>query len=153
MVEINRFRDDHQKLLDFIKQISQNLDADELSKDAKKVKKLIFDFIGHLHVHLLVEDKALYPQLLKYPNETIKLKAEKFIKEMGNISQEVVDYKHKWTNAFQIQKNPQEFIEDTNNIISILSKRIEREDNDLYDLIDELESTDKAKYKHGYFND
>ena len=42
-----------------------------------------------------------------------------------------------WTKAFAIQQNPEEFVEATKGIFDARGKRIEKEDSELYVLVDE----------------
>ena len=141
MIKTKRFRNEHKELLDIATKISENLNIYVLSNNALTIKKLISDLGSNLNVHLSIEDKAVYPKLLEHSSEHIKITAQNYIQEMGHISEEVKRYKRKWDIASKIQKNPDEFIRETNEILNTLIKRIDKEDNGLYDLIDDWETS------------
>lgn len=132
------FRDLHDKLLKIVSEISAHLNVDELSNDVSEVRGLLFKLFAMLSVHLTMEDKVLYPKLLKHPDERVKSMARRFIDEMGGIGEAVEEYKNKWSSDLEIQKNPGDFIEQTKGIFGALVKRIEKENNELYKTIEEL---------------
>ena len=132
------FRDQHDDLLKTASEIAARLNIDQLSNDASEVRNLLSELLGKLNVHLSMEDKALYPKLLNHPDEEIKSMARRFIDEMGGIGDAVKAYKTKWPHALAIQKNPGDFIEQTKGIFNALTNRIEKENNELYKIVDEL---------------
>ncbi len=138
MSKTKSFRDQHNDLLKIASEISAHLNVDELSNDASEVRSLLSKLLGKLSVHLSMEDKVLYPKLLRHSDERVKSMAKRFIDEMGSIGQAVKAYKKKWPSALQIQKDPSDFIEQTKGIFDALVKRIERENNELYKVVDEL---------------
>ncbi len=137
MSETKRFRDQHDRMLTLVSEISAHLNVDELSHDTTEVKRLLLILLGKLSVHLTMEDKALYPRLLEHPDEKIKAIANRFIDDMGSIGEAVEDYKSKWLPASNIQKESALFIEHTKGIFEALKNRIEKENNELYKTLDE----------------
>ncbi len=138
MSKTKSFRDQHNDLLKIASEISAHLNVDELSNDASEVRSLLSKLLGKLSVHLSMEDKVLYPKLLGHSDERVKSMAKIFIDEMGSFGEAVKAYKKKWLSALQIQKDPSDFIEQTKGIFDALVKRIERENNELYKVVDEL---------------
>ncbi len=104
------------------------------------MKSLISDLLSYLYIHLLVEDKALYPRLIQYPNKQIQESVKKSIEESSHIKDVVDEYKQKWISSIEIQNDPDNFIKETNKLLDALLKRIEKENNHLYDLVDEVET-------------
>ncbi len=138
MSETQHFREQHDDLLKIASEISAHLNVDELSNDASEVRSLLSKLLGKLTIHLAMEDKALYPRLLEYSDERIKSMAKRFIDEMGGLGEVVKSYNNTWSSALPIQKNPSDFIVQTKGIFDALAKRIERENNELYKIVDEL---------------
>ncbi len=138
MSETRHFREEHDDLLKIASEVSAHLNVDELSNDASEVRSLLSKLLGKLTIHLAMEDKALYPRLLEYSDERIKSIAKRFIDEMGGLGEAVKSYNNKWSSALPIQKNPSDFIVQTKGIFDALAKRIERENNELYKIVDEL---------------
>lgn len=132
------YRKQHKEMLDIATQISQHLKPDVLAKDAKPVRSLLSQLFGKLNIHLAMEDKALYPRLLQHDDTKVKQMANSFIKEMGGIAEAAKEYNGKWAQITKIQDSPQEFIQDTKGLFSTLAKRIQKEDNELYELVDKI---------------
>ncbi len=139
MLRTERFRNQHNELLKIATDISAHLNVDELSHDAREVRSLLSQLLGKLTVHLSMEDKSLYPELLKHSDEKISSLARKFIDEMGGIGESVNIYKDKWSNHIRIKEDPSGFIAHTKDIFNALSERIEIENSELYNILDELE--------------
>ena len=136
-----RFREQHDNLLKIVSQISTKLDAEELAKDVKEVNQLLFNMLGKLSVHLAAEDNALYPRLLNHSDEKVSSMAKRFIEEMGGIGKVVNSYRDKWLSHADIRRDPISFIEETKALFSALGERIEKENNELYRVLDELENS------------
>ena len=98
---------------------------------------LLSKLAGNLKVHLAMEDEAVYPMLLEHKDPEIRSLAQKYMIEMGGLKDAFIEYIDKWTKAFAIQQNPEEFVEATKGIFDALGKRIEKEDSELYILVDE----------------
>lgn len=129
-------QEQHKRLLEMATEISNMIKNEELSKDANVLTKKLATFSGKIGVHLAIEDKALYPRLLKNSNEDIRRLTQKYIDEMGNIKAKVGNYIQKWRSPVSIQDNPPEFIKESEGIFKALAHRIERENTELYPLVD-----------------
>lgn len=138
MSNTQRFRDQHDILLRIASEISIHLNAGELSKDASKARQLVSKLLGKLNMHLAMEDKSLYPRLLKDSDERIKAMAKQFINEMGGIGEAVEGYQKKWVTASEIQKDPNGFIQHTKGILNALAQRIDKENRQLYKAVDQM---------------
>ncbi len=132
----NNVREQHKGLLEMATEISNMIKTEELSKDASVLTKKLATLSGKISVHLAMEDNALYPTLLKNSNEDIRRLTQKYIDEMGNIKEAVGNYIQKWRNPVSIKDNPPEFIKETQGIFEALAHRIERENNELFPLVD-----------------
>lgn len=91
---------------------------------------------GILTVHLKSEDTFLYPSLMASEQEGLKKTANRFVQEMGHLAQIFSVYKNKYMSANNIKKESQNFIIDTQAIISALRTRLNNEDKELYPLLD-----------------
>ena len=78
------------------------------------------------------------PLLLLGTDERIKSIAHRFVTEMGGIADVVRDYNNIWASPSAIQQSPDAFITDTKNIFNALVERIEKENTELYPLLDKL---------------
>ncbi|HHM01759.1 MAG TPA: hemerythrin domain-containing protein [Caldithrix abyssi] len=138
MRRTDSYRRQHDDLLQVAGEISGKLDTHSLSQNASEVRTLLSKLLGKLNVHLAAEDKALYPRLLNAGNPEAKSLAERYISEMGNIADVVKSYSQKWPSPAAIQKDPATFVAETKNLFGALSKRIHRENNELYNYVDKM---------------
>ncbi len=92
---------------------------------------------GLLKVHLIEEDKFLYPNLLKSDDREVQNMAKQYIDEMGDLANSYTEYKNKYNIRNKISKNMDLFVRDTFDIVEALKKRITKENNELYQLIAE----------------
>lgn len=136
MINTEMLRTQHEGLLDVAQEVSTHLDATKLRQDAYDVRTLLSKLSGKLKVHLAMEDDSLYPRLLESPDESVRTTTIRYQNEMGNISTTFHNYMAKWRTAQPIQDDPHEFIAQTHKLFSALAERIEREDNELYPMID-----------------
>lgn len=132
------FRQQHTDLLSIAGEIHKRLNVETLKKDASEVRSLLSKLAGKLSVHLAMEDNSLYPNLLKHQDASVRVIANGFIKEMGGIKDVLGGYTKKWATSTSIQNDAAAFIKDTKDLFTALAKRIEKENNDLYSLVDRL---------------
>lgn len=137
MAYTQKFRDQHDDLLERAGEISKKLNEEALSKDASQIRDLLSGLLGKLKIHLAVEDKALYPQLKNCGNHEVAAISIQYQEEMGGIAEFVSNYSKHWPSAYAISENAKGFIDETNQLISALSTRIQKENDYLYKLADD----------------
>ncbi len=137
MSRTDSYRRQHDELLEVVTEISGKLDALQLAKDASEVRALLSKLMGKLKIHLAMEDKSLYPQLLKSQDPAAKKLAQHFIDEMGSIGLVVDKYAANWPNPASIQKDAPGFVSETRKLFEALGKRIVKENNELYKFVDQ----------------
>lgn len=138
MISTKNFRQHHEELIQVAKEMSAQLTLENLKKDASGIRTLLSKLSGKLSVHLSMEDNSLYPAIANHPDSNLKSTADRFVREMSGIKAAFEEYKQKWGTSAAIQANAAEFIQETKNIFSALSKRIEKEDKELYALVDKI---------------
>lgn len=136
MAVTDNLRKQHKQLLDIVNQMSACLRTDKILKDASQVRSLLSKLTRNLTYHLLMEDDALYPALFRHPDKKVRSLAKKYFKEMGGISAEFKRYVAKWSQVITVQKNPDDFISETRGVFDGLLRRIDKEDNELYTLVE-----------------
>ena len=135
MIQVKRYLEEHDHLENLVHEIYPHLNVDEINNNTRSVKTLVDDLISSLNVHLSVEDKSLYPLLLNHPDKHVKYTAKIFIQEMGAIRQTVLTYRRKWTSLSKMQESPDGFIEETKMILAALSRRIKKENTELFSML------------------
>ena len=132
----DNLRKQHKEILEIADQISSLMDPEALAKDAVQVKNLLSTLEKTLQFHLIKEDDSLYPALLTHPARSVKALAKIYIDKMGGIRSDFMAYMTKWPDAMSIQNNAESFINQTKVLFEALSRRIDKEDNELYPLVD-----------------
>lgn len=102
---------------------------------ARVARKTLSTFAGSLKVHLAMEDKTLYPELLGKGGQTGEL-AEQFVQEMGTIAGVLGDFSKRWGNPEDIASDRARFAEETSQLVEAVGDRISRENTQLFPLAD-----------------
>lgn len=136
MGRTDRFRAQHADLVKVVKDISAVLQPAKLATAHEDAKKQLASLAGKISMHLATEDQALYPSLVGHADPKIKDLANKYQSEMGEIRKVFEAYNKKWSTGTAIKDNPAGFCSETNELFKVLAKRIEREDNELYPMVD-----------------
>lgn len=137
MAATDNFRKQHAEIIETVKQIEAALLPQKLSADPASVKSLLSSLMGKLSMHLAMEDNALYPRLKDHAKPEVRELAGKFIGEMSGIKPVVDTYAKKWTED-AIRKDAQGFCTETRGLFSALGNRIQRENTQLYAMVDRL---------------
>lgn len=139
MAATQRYRAQHAELLALADQISTLIGDGDVAFSPVAVRSLVSVLAGKLSIHLAMEDKTLYPSLMAHSDPDVRALATSYSKEMGSLADEFTQFNRRWLTAAQIAKAPTEFIGEATIIIAALRKRIEKENDRLYKLVDEIE--------------
>lgn len=132
MPDIAQLHDDHRQLLDLIAQLSNAIARAEPMPQVE-LFDLRMRICATLIGHLKVEDWTIYPMLAAHPDAAVAAKARRFSDEMGGLASAFAHYSRRWT-TLTIQSNWAGFRSETAEIIAALTRRIEREEAELYPL-------------------
>jgi hemerythrin-like domain-containing protein len=111
------------------------LEKDSTDINATDVALCISRLAGKLKVHMLEEDKFLYPELLQSPDAEVKAMAHQYISEMGHLAEEYTRFKTEYNTANKILAKPEVFISEARQITQALVQRMDKEDHELYILV------------------
>jgi len=136
----DNYRRQHNEIVEVVQKIIAGLNVEKLKKDASTIRELLMVLSGKLKVHLTMEDKVLYPSLVNHSSEQVRQTAKKFVDEMGGIKQGFLDYIQKWSSRGSIENDAVVFEKETRDLFAALRKRVERENNELYPLLDNAEA-------------
>lgn len=138
MKSTDNLRRQHRELLRIGAEMVGLLAMEAAQRDVYKLRSLIAQMAGILNVHLAMEDGVMYPQLLRHPDPELRAIAKRFIDEMGGLKAAFTAYVEKWNVPRAIMDEPVTFARETKNLVDLLSRRIEREDRDLYPEVDAI---------------
>ncbi len=126
----------HRELCELIADISSRLDSLETEDDATWISGLLLELKEKIEFHLTREDQAFYPALLRHPDERITSLARQYVEDMGSLRKEFDSFISRWPNAIAIQEKSVEFVHAARELFTVLLRRIDREDNELYPLLE-----------------
>lgn len=134
-MDVINFKRQHIEVMNLANYISDNIKNSTVNQNLNEIVKNINTISGKLKIHLLIEDKYLYPYLLTSEDATLNTFGKKYSEEMKGVTKAYEDYKSKYNTVNIIKQNIERFNEDTKQIFEILSNRIDREENELYPLL------------------
>jgi hemerythrin-like domain-containing protein len=134
----DNFKKHHVEILTIAKSVKTLLISGDAAQHTAEVRQLLSQLSGKLSFHLAMEDKSLYPFLSTHADARIKALSKKYSEEMGSLAQAFRSYLDKWSNAMLIDANLEGFIGETKTVFNALVRRIQREDTELYPIVDQL---------------
>ncbi|MBJ7500442.1 MAG: hemerythrin domain-containing protein [Sphingopyxis sp.] len=134
--EIERLRAEHSALVALARVVTELIRAPEPSKltELASARALLRETLVR---HLKCEDWILYPRLRATGDRELMHVTREFELEMGDLAAEYVAYDEQWT-AARVAAHWPEFRRETVAIFSMLATRVEREERELYPLVDKL---------------
>ncbi|MBK8869526.1 MAG: hemerythrin domain-containing protein [Elusimicrobia bacterium] len=85
-------------------------------------------------LYLSFEDREVYPALLASPTEKNRDIAERLFVEMGHLRRAFLNYREKWKSDRDIQSRFRAFVEETQQVFSLVEARIQKENKELIPL-------------------
>lgn len=139
MAATQRYRAQHAELVALTNQITALWNDGNFGSSATEVRNLVSDLAGKLSIHLAMEDKRLYPILMAHADPDVRALAGRYSDEMGTLADDFAQFNRRWLTAGLIEKAPKEFIADAKRVLAALAMRIEKENGELFKLLDGLE--------------
>ncbi len=134
-MDVTNLKRQHREVMDLAGYILNDVENNTVDKDIEQIVKSINTISGKLKIHLLNEDKYLYPNLLSSSDSALNMFGNKYYEEMKEVSKGYDEYKSKYNTSSKIKQNIEEFKEDTKKIFDALSNRVDREERELYPLL------------------
>lgn len=140
MKPTSRLRREHASILTLASTLN-GLAGSRMTRDIADQTQACMRSIDALLVgHLLHEDEHLYPALMAADDQQVRIMAEDCFADMGGILGAWIAYRDHWT-AETIRTQPDRFSSATTGVLGALAIRIERENQELYPLLDHLQAT------------
>jgi len=133
MKSVATFHQQHVEIMEMIEELRPLLTKEELGIKpvAITAHRLLCELVQKVKEHLAGEDKSLYPELLVHEDPKVKSIAWGFISGEQSIRKWFGEYHKKWLKDCDFNFTD-EFLEETNEIIEALIKRVEREESFLF---------------------
>jgi|GEM_PF-178451 hypothetical protein len=135
MINLNNLDKQHERIKGEVSFFEEEIKKGIPDRNTSQLALHVNILAGQLKVHLLEEDEFLYPDLLKSSDPEIQRMAKQYFDEMGNLVSEYNKFKQNYNINIKIEKNKEMFNKDVQIIIKALKDRINKEDNELYQLI------------------
>ena len=138
MNNLDQLKRQHLEIFEVLNETKLLIQKENYENDSQVIARNINKIAGKLQVHLINEDKFLYPAFLKSKSIELKNKAQKYTLEMGDLSNVYTAFKNKYNTRSKIMADTKSFITDSNKVFKAIEKRILKEDNDLYKVAEKL---------------
>jgi hemerythrin HHE cation binding domain-containing protein len=123
----------HRELVKVATRLFGWLDAGKLQqRGAAEAHQLLSSLSGILNVHLAMEDRSLYPNLLTHSDLRLRTLARRFLDERAPIQSEFERYRTTWASASAIEAAPAAFVDETRAVLGMLANRMQLEDDVLH---------------------
>ncbi|RJF91907.1 hemerythrin domain-containing protein [Noviherbaspirillum saxi] len=136
-MNVEKFKKDHNEILALVAELRTITQAG-IAKNADAIAQQIRTMSSVIKLHLAAEDRVLYPALAKSQNPAVAKVGERFQQEMGGIAAAYMEFAGKWTIGSKVSSNPEGFKEEANNLFKALHERIQKENQELYPLADQI---------------
>ena len=144
MYRIENLRRQHEALLEMSEQLSQSSRVIDTKQHASQCARLLARMTGILTQHLAAEDRALYPRLIVSDNPHVSDTARSFSIQMGGLAQRYLGFEDEWRSGQAILAEPGRFRIELIRILAMLHKRIERENQILYPMLEDIEKKQRS---------
>ncbi|WP_026895681.1 hemerythrin domain-containing protein [Clostridiisalibacter paucivorans] len=125
----------HNDITGLVNYVLKKIENNMVEQNIQEIVRNINTITGKLKIHLLNEDKYLYPHLINNTDITLDAFGKKFFEEMEEVTMVYENYKSKYNTANKIKQNIEAFNKDTKQVFKTLMDRIQREENELYPLL------------------
>lgn len=124
------YREQHRELLAIATQLGALLDLQPPEADGE-ARRLVTRLAGKLTVHLLMEDRGLYPELLASPDAGVRAAARRFQAEMGGLRGAAQEFFSRWLGHDAIAADRAAFAAEARPLLEALSARMAAEETHL----------------------
>jgi hypothetical protein len=125
----------HNEVMNIANYILENIKNCTVDENINEVVKNINIISGKLKIHMVNEDKHLYPYLLNSSDPLLNTFGKKYGEEMEGVSKVYEEYKSKYNTATKIKQNMDGFNTATKQTFVALSNRIYKEEKELFVLL------------------
>lgn len=134
-MNIEKFRQDHAAILVSIETLRQWVQAGVI-EHAEEIARAIVSMSSSIKLHLAAEDRMLYPTLVNSTDPEVARIATGFQCEMGSLAGVYMEFSRRWNLAAKVAADADGFRREANQVFKALHERIQRENQELYALVE-----------------
>ncbi|MBA4686074.1 MAG: hemerythrin domain-containing protein [Candidatus Galacturonibacter soehngenii] len=131
-MNLSSYLEQHKSIRDEINWIQSNLTTVKVEEHAEEIALHINQLSGKLKIHLMNEDKFLYPSLIANPDMAIKQMAIDYQNEMGDLQERFKSFKDKYNVKSKLLEKKESFVEEAKVVIRAIEDRILKEEKEIY---------------------
>jgi hemerythrin-like domain-containing protein len=135
MINFKNLNRQHETIINELQSIEAEIRKGRDALDVMETALHISRLAGQLKIHMLEEDKFLYPVLLECSDQEIRELTKQYIQEMGSLANDYTEFKSKYNVGSKIANNKDSFLREAKIVMEALKARMAKEDNELYRLI------------------
>lgn len=109
-----------------------------IARNADAIASVVVSMNHTIKLHLVTEDRVLYPAFSRSNNASATEIARRYQTEMGSIAAAYNDFSLKWNVGSKVGADPEGFRNAANHVFKALHERIQRENKHLYPLAEQL---------------
>ena len=136
MSNLSMLRKQHTEVFEIMNNIDTLTKKGDLDIIAKDIAYNINALSGKLKMHLMSEDKFLYPTLVNSNSKDIRNTAQIFYNEMGDVAETFTSFVQKYNVPSKILQNKETFHMESKKVFTLVMARINKEDSKLYPLLE-----------------
>lgn len=129
----------HLEILRDLEMLQTLLNKPFSRKSLQTIEIILHELDQRVMLHLTQEDQLLYPKLLHHRHEGLRHLGNTFMTEMGNVARDFSEYIRRWRSKEALTIHWSHFVEESLAITSQLIWRIEREEKELFPLLDAMD--------------
>lgn len=134
-MNVSHYIEQHKSIKNEIIQLKELRKKNQIVEDATELAYHISALAGKIKIHLLSEDKYLYPNLQRNSDERIRKMAQNYQDEMGPLANHYIEFKEMYNTPNKIQTNQDSFKKDLDQTLSQIEKRMDKEEKELYQML------------------
>ena len=135
MIPLEKLKQQHEEICDLINVLSL-LVPDEQARKSRIVENHFSELAKTVSEHLVLEDGTLYKELLVHQDSSIQRAAKNFLSGSHELKRLFSGYMKYACSSSSKQKDCEAFVKETEEVFSLLEKRILLEENKFYPLVE-----------------
>lgn len=136
-MNIENFKRDHLIVMEKVSELRRLVQAG-IARNADAIASVVVSMNHTIKLHLVAEDRVLYPAFGRSNNVSATQIAMRYQTEMGSIAAAYNDFSLKWNIGSKVQADPEGFRSAANHVFKALYERIRRENKHLYPLAEHI---------------
>lgn len=136
MEDLDLYRRQHRDLLAVVASLGAQADLGSVSGTGgtRELRSSVADLSGKVMVHLQLEDRHLYPELMASQHAEVRAVAARYRGSMGALRATAEGFSRRWLRPAAIEQSPAAFAAELRALLHTLAERIASEDAELFPL-------------------